>query len=144
MKNGDCGAFFPQCRLWVGGMSAAVSRGGLQCSGWRGGLPEAVFAEEGVEQAGEAAHDGDERDLVRLAVGGEALVAGLGGRLEAAGGQGGHVEQVARLGAAAADGAAAAVLAGIAVEGGEAEQGGGLAAAEGSEFGHVGGRERQR
>ena len=75
-----------------------MSRGGLQFSVWRGGLPAAVFAEEGVEQAGEAAHAGDERDLVRLAVGGEALVAGRGGRLEAAGGEGGHVEQVAGLG----------------------------------------------
>ena len=102
------------------------------------GQPEAVCAEEGVEQAGKPAHDSDESNFVRFAVGGEALVAGLGGRLVADRGHGGHVEQVAGLGAATTDGAAAAVLAGVAVEGGEAEEGGGLAAAEAAEFGHGG------
>ena len=126
-----------QSRLLVWGWSAAVSRGGLQFAGGRGGLPEAVLAQEGVEQAGESAHDGNEGDLVRLAAGDEALVAGLGGRFPAHRGQGCHVEQMARLGAAAADGAVAAVLSGVAVEGGEAEQGGGLAAAKGAELGHV-------
>ena len=137
MTRGDGGAFFPQSRLLVWGWSAAVSRGGLQCAGGRLGLPEAVLAQEGVEHADEPAHDGEEGDLVRLAGGGEALVAGLGGRFPADRGQGCHVEQMARLGAAAADGAAAAVLSGVAVEGGETEEGGGLAAAEGTEFGHV-------
>ncbi len=120
-----------QSRLLVWGWSAAVSRGGLQFAGGRRGLPEAVLAQEGVEQAGESAHDGNEGDLVRLAGGGEALVAVLGGRFPADRGQGCHVEQMARLGAAAA------VLSGVAVEGGEAEQGGGLAAAKGAELGHV-------
>ena len=75
---------------------------------------------------------------MRLAVGGEALVAGPAGRFAADGGQGRHVEQVARLGPPAADAAPAAVLPGIAVEGGDTEQGGGLAAAEAAEFGHLG------
>ena len=39
------------------------------------GLPEAIFPEEGVEEAREPTHDLDESDLVRLAFGGEALVA---------------------------------------------------------------------
>ena len=119
-------------------MPADVSRGGLQFAVGRLGQPEAVCAEEGVEQAGKPAHDSDESNFVRFAVGGEALVAGLGGRLVANRGHGGHVEQVAGLGAATTDGAAAAVLAGVAVEGGEAEEGGGLAAAEAAEFGHGG------
>ncbi len=119
-------------------MPADVSRGGLQFAVGRLGQPEAVCAEEGVEQAGKLAHDSDESNFVRFAVGGEALVAGLGGRLVANRGHGGHVEQVAGLGAATTDGAAAAVLAGVAVEGGEAEEGGGLAAAEAAEFGHGG------
>ena len=92
----------------------------LQLSGWRPGLPQAVFAEEGVEQADEPAHDGDDGDLVGLAVGGEALVAGLGGRLATDRRQGRHAEQLTGLGPAATDGAGAAVLAGVAVEGGEA------------------------
>ena len=73
-----------------------------------------------------------------LAVGGEALVAGLGGRLATDRGQGRHVEQMAGLGPAATDGAGAAVLAGVAVKGGEAQQRGGLTAAQGAEFGHAG------
>ena len=114
------------------------SCGGPQCAGGRLGLPEAILAEQGVEQADELAHDGDEGDLVRLAAGEESFVEGLGRGFATDRGQGRHVEQVARLGAAAADGAAAAVLAGVAVEGSEAEQGSGLAAAEGAELGHVG------
>ena len=130
------GGFFPLGRLGAGGWAAAVSRGGLQLAGGRLGLPGAVLAQEGVEQAGEPAHDSDEGDLVLLAGGGEALVAGLGGRFAADRGQGGHVEQLAGLGAAAADAAATAVLSGVAVEGGDAEERSGLAAAEGAELGH--------
>ena len=37
-------------------LSASVPSGGLQFSGWRFGLPEAVVAEEGVEQADEPPH----------------------------------------------------------------------------------------
>ena len=104
------------------GMPAGVSRGGPQFAAGRLGQPEAVCAEEGVEQAGKPAHDSDESNFVRFAVGGEALVAGLRERLVANRRHGGHVEQVAGLGAAATDGAAAAVLAGVAVEGGDAEE----------------------
>ena len=114
------------------------SCGGLQFVGGRLGLPEAILAEQGVEQADKLAHDGDEGDLGRLAAGEESFVEGLGRGFATDRGQGRHVEQVARLGAAAADGATAAVLAGVAVEGSEAEQGSGLAAAEGAELGHVG------
>ena len=114
------------------------SCGGLQCAGGRLGLPETILAEQGVEQADELAHDGDEGDLGRLAAGEESFVEGLGRGFATDCGQGRHGEQVARLGAAAADGAAAAVLAGVAVEGSEAEEGSGLAAAEGAELGHVG------
>ena len=130
------GGFCPLGRLGAGGWSAAVSRGGLQLAGGRLGLPSVVLAQEGVEQAGEPAHDSDEGDLVLLAGGGEAFVAGLGGRFAADRGQGGHVEQLAGLGAAAADAAATAVLSGVAVEGGDAEQRSGLAPAEGAELGH--------
>ena len=138
MTDGDRDAMFsPYWRL-AGRWSRVVSRGGLQGPSWRLGLPEAVLAEEGVEQADEPTHDGHKGGLVGLAVGGEALVAGLGGRLATDRGQGSHVEQMAGLGAAPPDGAVAAVLAGVAVEGGEAQQRGGLMAAEGAEFGHVG------
>ena len=102
------------------------------------GLPEAVWAQEGVEQAGEPAHDGDDDHFVGLALGGEALVAGSGGWLAANRGLGGHAGEMAGLGPSAADGAADGLLAGVAVEGGEAEQGGDLAAAEGAELGHGG------
>ena len=81
MTDGERDAmFWPYWRL-AGRWSRVVSRGGLQGPSWRLGLPEAVLAEEGVEQADEPTHDGNKGDLVGLAVGGEALVAGLGGRL---------------------------------------------------------------
>ena len=138
VTSGAGGMFLRRCPLLVDGSSAGGSCSSLQLSGWRPGLPQAVFAEEGVEQADEPAHDGDEGDFVGLAVGGEALVAELGGRLATDRGQGRHVEQMAGLGPAATDGAGAAVLAGVAVEGGEAQQRGGLTAAQGAEFGHAG------
>ena len=98
--------FFPQCRLLVWGLSAAVSPRGLDMWDGRLGLPKAACAEERVEQAGEPAHDGDEGDLVRLAVGGQGFVTGIGGRFPADHGRSCHVEQLEEL-------------AGVAVEGGE-------------------------
>ena len=59
MTSGSGGLFCWWCRLLVDGWLAGVSCSSLQYSGWGLGLPEAVFAEEGVEQAGQAAHDGD-------------------------------------------------------------------------------------
>ena len=47
----------------VDGRSAGVSCSRLQGSGWRPGLPQAILAEEGVEQADKPAHDGDETDV---------------------------------------------------------------------------------
>ena len=117
--------FFPQCRLLVWGLSAAVSPRGLDMWDGRLGLPKAACAEERVEQAGEPAHDGDEGDLVRLAVGGQGFVTGIGGRFPAVRGRSCHVEQLEEL-------------AGVAVEGGEAEQGIGIGAAQAAELGHAG------
>ena len=124
-RRGDFFAFLSGWRGSVGGSPSVRSCGGLQWAGGRLGLPEAILAEQGIEQADELAHDGDEDDLVRLAAGREAFVKGLGGGFAADRGEGGHVQQLARMGAAAANGAAAAVLSGVAVEGGEAEEGGG-------------------
>ena len=54
--------------------SAAGSCGHL-CAG-RGGLPEAVRAEEGVGEGNEFAHDGDEGQLELLSAVAEAFVEG--------------------------------------------------------------------
>ena len=137
-RRGDFLAFLAGWGGAVGSSPSVCSCGGLEFAGGRLGLPEAILAEQSVEQADELTHDGDEGDLVRLAAGREAFVAGLGGGFAADRRHRGHVEQAAGMCAAATDGASAAMLSGVAVEGGEAEQRGGLAAAEAAEFGHVG------
>ena len=52
----------------AGQRGAGSSYEGLGRACGRFGLPEAIFAQEGVEQAGQAAHDSDEGELVGLAV----------------------------------------------------------------------------
>ncbi len=49
--SGAGGMSLRRCPLLVDGRSAGVSCSRLQLSGWRPGLPEAVFTEDGVEQA---------------------------------------------------------------------------------------------
>ena len=104
------------------------SSGRLQDCGGRSGLPEAVFAQQGVEHAGKPAHDGHHGHLVALAAGGQAPIAGLGVGLPADSGEGHHVEHPPGTGAAVADAASARVLSGVAVEGGQAQQRGRLSA----------------
>ena len=85
------------------------------------GLPDTILPEQGVEQVDELAHDGGDRDLMGLAPGSEAFVADLEGGFAADRGRSGHVQQMAWVGATAADGPATAVLAGVAAARGEAE-----------------------
>ena len=69
----------------------------LVCKGKVGVLDEAIH------QADEFAHDGDEANLGGFAVGAQALVEGGEDGVGAGGADGGHVEDVAHLRAAAAD-----------------------------------------
>ena len=102
---------------------AAERRVGFECRGSRDscgilqgragrfGLPEAIFAQQRVEQAGEPAHDGHHGHLVGLAAGRQTLVAGLQAGLPADRGEGRHVKDSPGVGAAAC------VLSGVAVVG---------------------------
>ena len=75
---------------------------------------------------------------MRLALGPQALVAGLTSGFPADRGSGGHVQDLPGLGATAADAAAPAALARVAIKRRHAEQGRRLAAREGAEFGQLG------
>ena len=110
---------------WVTGVRAWGNPGGLR-------------AAEGVGEHEQLAQAGDERHLGRLAGGDEALGEGLDARVVAGGRQGGHVERVAHLGAAAPAAAPPAPGAAVAIEGGHPDQGGDLLAGAGAQFGHVG------
>lgn len=90
------------------------------------GLEEAVPAEHGVDEGEQLSHEGDEGDLL-LGVVAQALAGGLEPAMAARRGGGGHVEQLARMGEAAAT-AGSLKAAELVVEGSDAEQGGGLAA----------------
>src|SRR3954471_13616730 len=78
-------------------------------------FPWGTGPEDGVEDAEEAAHAGDDGDLFGAAAGDELLVVGLEHRVPADGGEGRHVEDIADGGPAACDGPVAAHLAAVAV-----------------------------
>lgn len=94
-----------------------VACGRLRGRAGRFGLPEAIFGEQRVEQAGEPAHHSHHGHLVGLAAGGQAPGAGLGAGLPADRGEGRHAEDLPGGGASNADATAAHVLSGVAVAG---------------------------
>ena len=74
------------------GCPAACSRGGLQFARGDLELSEAVAAQQGGQQGNEFAHDGDQRDLVELALGAKTFIVGRGVWFEADRGRGGLYE----------------------------------------------------
>ena len=101
-------------------------------------MPEAVVAKQGVGEHDELADDGGYCDLVRLAAVGQPLVDGAHVGVATAGGDGGHVEHLARSGSPASDVASAVGCAAVAGERRRAGQGRGLLGADAAEFGQVG------
>src|SRR5258707_1992955 len=99
------------------------------------GLPGAVFADEGVCEDDELSHDGGEGDFGLFAVCEETVVEGLERWIEAGGGDRGHVEGAADMGASALDVAGAAALAAVAGDRGEADEHGGLLGRQGADLG---------
>jgi hypothetical protein len=90
---------------------------------------------QGDQQLAEA---GDKGDEFGFAAGDELLVVAFDVGVVSAGGEGGHVEDVADDGPAAEDGPAAAHQATVAVDGGDANQGGDGLAVDGAQFGQEG------
>jgi hypothetical protein len=101
------------------------------------GLPGAVFADEGVCEDDELSHDGGEGDFGLFAVCEETVVEGLERWIEAGGGDRGHVEGAADMGASALDVAGAAALAAVAGDRGEADEHGGLLGRQGADLGEA-------
>src|SRR5665213_2702248 len=97
-----------------------------------------MIAHGGIEDGGELAHAGDEGDLCRLSVVAQATVELLDGRVVTDCAEGGEVEDVSDLHAAAGDGAIAAALAAVVIDRGDSDQGSGLMAGQAAEFAHVG------
>ena len=97
-----------------------------------------MVASHGVEDAQQLAHAGDEGNLRAFAGGDEALVEGPNDRVEACGGEGGHVQHPAQLKAPALDVSPAADAARFMGHGRNARQSGELTAVEPAEFGQVG------
>ena len=101
-------------------------------------MPEAVVAKQGVGEHDKLADDGGYCDLMGLAAVGQPLVDGAHVGVGTAGGDGGHVEHLARSGSPASDVASAVGCAAVAGERSRAGQGRGLLGADAAEFGQVG------
>jgi hypothetical protein len=87
-----------------------------------------LVTEDGVEDAKELVHGGDESSLGWPATAAQAEVKLADGRVATAGDQRGHVQDVAHVSAAAGDGTATAHGARVAIDRRHADQGGDAAA----------------
>ena len=93
-----------------------------------------AIADHGVEEGQELSHAGGECDLAAFAGGFESLIEGSDDGVASCGGEGGHVECGADVGASASDGACALESAGVSVEGRDADQCADLSSVGGAQF----------
>ena len=96
-----------------------------------------MISEQGVKNNEQFPHAGGYDDFEGFSLILEALGEGFDGGVEALGGQGGHIEQAADVGAAAGDMGPAILFSRFSVIGGQADQGGDLMAIEPTQFGQA-------